>query len=150
MFLIRFFIAVASSSFSFLPEPAAARIPRELDELGVTISILLPKLAMESVIFFRTPMPMEIMTMTAAMPIIMPSIVKMERSLLLKRAVKAMVTLSLNNIHNHPFSGIFSNQTVTEQQLTARTGSYFRLVGNEDYRFFLTVKLFENIHDFPC
>lgn len=78
------------------------------------MSILLPRLAIESVTSFLTPMPMEIMTMTAPTPIMIPSIVKIDRSLLEKSAVKAMAMLSLNNIHDHPFPGIFRDHTVTQ------------------------------------
>lgn len=57
-------------------------------------------------------MPMEIMAMTAPTPMMMPSMVRMERSLLDNSAVMAIWTLSLNNIHNDPLSGIFGNLTV--------------------------------------
>ena len=99
------------------------------------MSILLPRLAMESVTFFLTPIPIAIMMITAATPIMMPSIVKTERSLLEQSAVKAMEILSLNNIHDHPFSGVFRNYTVTQQQLSARAGGDFRFVRDENDRF---------------
>lgn len=57
-------------------------------------------------------MPMEIMAMTAPTPMMMPSMVRMERSLLDNSAVMAIWTLSLNNIHDDPLSGIFGNLTV--------------------------------------
>ena len=78
----------------------------------MTMSMLLPRLAMELVTFWRTPMPMEIMAMTAPTPMMMPSMVSMERSLFDKSAVMAIWTLSLNNIHDDPLSGIFGNLTV--------------------------------------
>ena len=76
-----------------------------------------------------------IMMITAATPIMMPSIVKTERSLLEQSAVKAMEILSLNNIHDHPFAGVLRNYTVTQQQLSARTGGDFRFVRDENDRF---------------
>ena len=76
------------------------------------MSILLPRLAMELVTFCLTPMPMEIMAMTAPTPMMMPSMVRMERSLLDSRAVMAICTLSLNNIHDDPLSGVFGDPAV--------------------------------------
>ena len=119
-------------------------------EPGMTMSILLPRLAMELVTFCLTPMPMEIMAMTAPTPMIIPSIVRIERSLLPSSAVTAICTLSLNNIHNHTLSGIPRQLTVADEQLAAGTSGNFWFVRDEDDCFMFLMERFKNAHDFFC
>ena len=75
-------MALASSYFKVCMEPAAPLGPPRLEEPGETISMLLPRLAMDSCTLLRTPMPTDTMAITAPTPIIIPSMVRRERSLL--------------------------------------------------------------------
>ena len=97
MFLIFFLMATASSYLSDSRDPAAPRMPPEFAAPGVTMSMLLPRLAIESSTLLLTPMPMETMAMTAATPMMMPSMVRMERSLFANSSCRAMVMLSQIN-----------------------------------------------------
>ena len=72
-------------------------MPPEFAAPGVTMSMLLPRLAIESSTLLLTPMPMETIAMTAATPMMMPSMVRTERILFAKSSCRAMVMLSQIN-----------------------------------------------------
>ena len=84
-------------------EPAATRTPDGAVAPGMTISRLLPSPAIDFCTFSRTPMPIETMAMTAPTPMMMPSIVRMDRILLARRPSRAMIMLS-QNIGSPPFA----------------------------------------------
>ena len=81
MFLIFCSMAFASSYLSVFLEPAAPRTPPFCEAPGEMMSMFEPRLAMELVTFERTPMPTETSAMTAATPMMMPSMVSRLRIL---------------------------------------------------------------------
>lgn len=79
---------------SVFMEPAAGRTPGFLLVPGLTVSRFEPRLEILFSISCRTPYPMDMSAMTAATPMMMPSIVSKDRSLLAAIDSHAMMTLS--------------------------------------------------------
>jgi len=78
-----------SSRVSCTPESGPMRTPRDCMEPGKMVSRLVPMLAIWSWMRFSAPLPMATMTMTAATPIMMPSMVSRVRILFLTIDLKA-------------------------------------------------------------
>ena len=91
-------IALASASVSVCAFPKPKRAPAWIIDPGIMISKLEPKLAICSCSLFCAPPPIAIMAITAATPITMPSIVKIDLSLLTCNARIAMAKFIVDPI----------------------------------------------------
>ena len=91
-------MASTSSVVSVTEVPDPALTPPELMATGVTISTSEPMFAILAAICSEAPAPISIIAMTDAMPMTMPSIVRMERRMLRRRAFSAVRTTWIENM----------------------------------------------------
>src|SRR5690625_1101052 len=91
-------IASISSQVSDGSEPAPPRVPPRMDDPELMMSRLLPIEVKVCSTRLRAPSPMASMLITAATPMITPSVVKKERTLLRVRAVSATRMVSMGRI----------------------------------------------------
>ena len=89
-------IAVESASVRFAPLPAAPLAHVVLGGAGMTIIKFEPKLSINSCICLEAPFPIATIIITAPTPIIIPSIVRIERVRLLRSERIAVLKISMN------------------------------------------------------
>src|SRR5574337_354790 len=95
-------MALASSSVSVRSEPWPSRMPPLVVLPDRTMSTLLPMLRICSWIWAVAPEPTAIMAITAATPMMIPSMVRADRSRLILSALKAILTLTKRFIDRLP------------------------------------------------
>ena len=91
-------MALESSSVSVAPLPAAPRAPVLLGGAGMTMNRLAPKPATKPSTCSAAPRPIATIVMTAPTPMMIPSIVRMDRVRLPSRERRAVLIISNKKI----------------------------------------------------
>jgi hypothetical protein len=113
---------------------------------GVTMIRLLPRLAMEFDTFSLTPIPIETMAITAPTPIIMPSMVRMDLSLLETNASMAILILSQNTLFI--LSRVPDNEPIPDVDYSFGMSGNIRLMSYQNNSTPMRVEGFKDFHNF--
>ncbi len=118
--------------------------PPPSPELGITVSKLVPICSKVEVILACAPLPIDISEITAPTPIMMPSMVSEERSLLADSDLRAMIkdSMSFTDVKLQPF--IADNPPIHESDDTLGLSGNVHLMSNYYYGDTILVELTEN------
>src|SRR4029077_4476478 len=122
---ISLMMALASLATRVCRPPEPVRAPPSVTVPGKITNKLVPRLAICSCTLFFAPSPMATMAMTAPTPMMIPNIVRKERSLFLANARSAIRNAMTNIFYVSGFliiaflilSGIGNDQSVTKNDL---------------------------------
>src|ERR1041385_1607411 len=153
---ISFMIAFASAATRLWRPPEPDRAPPRVTVPGKITSRLVPKLAICSCTLFLAPSPMATIAITAPTPMMMPSMVRKERSLFLAKARRAIRHAMINmrsppaSVSRNPtLARIRNEQTIAKDDPPLGILRDVGLMGNQDDGdAFLLVQVLKQLHDF--
>src|ERR1043166_589899 len=149
-------IALASESVRLCRPPKPVRAPPTVTVPGRMMSRFVPRLAICCFTSALAPSPMATMAMTAPTPMMIPSIVRKERSLFLANARSAIRNAMINIFYISAFlmvaalilPGVGNNQPVTKNDLPLCVRGDIGLMSHQnDGNSFLLVEILKQLHD---